>query len=157
MDWISGGLGAIGEFRNILTSLTAKSKSTNVHKKLIIRELRDNLRKYESVFKNNLSVDLLIDNLDNEAVENAIQDNFDFKKLKRGEIPEKLIREPRNKKYAGWTAETLIDKIDEKIEELKNLKRLNKGTVLDLRHSNTHLMLSNLFYRMKLLARFIND
>ena len=43
------------------------------------------------------------------------------------------------------------------IRELKNLKRLNKGTVLDLRHSNTNLMLSNLFYRMKLMARFIND
>ena len=86
----------MGEFRNILTALTAKSKSTNVHKKLIIRELRDNLRKYESVFKNNLSVDLLVDNLDNEAVEKAIQDNFDFKKLKKGEIPEKI--NPRTQK-----------------------------------------------------------
>ena len=96
MDWISGGLGAIGEFRNILTSLTAKSKSTNVHKNLIIRELRDNLRKYESVFKNSLSIDLLIDNLDNKAIENAIQDNFEFKKLKKPAGRQAGGRSPKN-------------------------------------------------------------
>ena len=157
MDWISVAIGAIDELRKILISLSAKSKSTNVHKKLIIRELRDNLKKYINVFKNKLSIDLLIDNISNIEITNAIRDDFDFDKLKKGTISEDLIKEPRNRKYIGWTATKLIDKIDEKIEELKSLKLLNNGTITNLLKTKINLMLSNQFYRMKLLARFINE
>lgn len=157
MDWITTALGTIGDLTNILKLLTAKSKSTNIHKKLIIRELRDNLKKYINVFKNKLSIDLLIDCISNTEIKNGILDNFDFNKLKKGNISEDIVKEDRNRKYIDWTAEKLIDKIDEKTEELKNLKQLNKGTVANLSNTNINLMLSNQFFRMKLLAKFINE
>ena len=157
MSWIAIAIGAIGELRELFGLLTAKSKTTNVHKKMIIRELRDNLKRYESVFKNRLSINALIDDISNEAIEKAINDNFNFKKLKKGYIPESIIHEPRNRKYIGWTAEAIVEKIDEKTEELKCIKRLNGGTVASLAKTNINLMLSNQFYRMKLLGRFINE
>ena len=60
----------------------------------------------------------------------------------------------RNKKYIGWDAEKLTDKIDEKIQELKNIKKMNGNSVEKVKN-NISLMLSNLYYRMKLLADFI--
>lgn len=50
----------------------------------------------------------------------------------------------------------LMDKIDEKIEELKNIKKMNKGTVENVKN-NISLMMSNLYYRMKLMADFIRS
>jgi archaellum component FlaC len=49
-----------------------------------------------------------------------------------------------------------MDKIDEKIEELKNIKKMNKGTVENVKN-NISLMMSNLYYRMKLMADFIRS
>ena len=79
---------------------------------------------------------------------------FKFKKLKAGTIEPYHIYDERNRKYTGWDAEKLIDKIDEKIEELKNILKMNGGK-LDGVKNNISLMLSNLYYRMKLLADFI--
>ena len=50
----------------------------------------------------------------------------------------------------------LVDKIDEKIVELKNIKKMNHNTVTDARN-NISLMMSNLYFRMKLLADFIKS
>jgi ribosome-binding protein aMBF1 (putative translation factor) len=66
------------------------------------------------------------------------------------------IYDERNRRYQGWTAEKLADKIDEKIEELKAIKKMNGGTV-EKTKNNISLMMSNLYFRMKLLADFIRD
>jgi len=52
--------------------------------------------------------------------------------------------------------EKLVDKIDEKIVELKNIKKMNRDSVEGVRNNIT-LMLGNLYYRMKLLADFIRS
>ena len=67
-----------------------------------------------------------------------------------------MFFDERNKKYTGWDAEKLVDKIDEKIEELKNIKKMNNASVENVKNNIT-LMLSNLYYRMKLLADFIRS
>ena len=96
----------------------------------------------------------MIELLSNEAIRKAIEENFKFRKLKPGRIEPYHIRDDRNKKYIGWEADKLIDKIDEKIEELKLIKKMNGGSVAAVKN-NISLMLSNLYYRMKLLADFI--
>ncbi|MBP6687596.1 MAG: hypothetical protein KA160_07025, partial [Lacibacter sp.] len=103
-----------------------------------------------------VSSDKIIDLLSNDAIQEAIKQNFAFKKLKAGSIEPYHIYDDRNKKYSGWTSERLIDKIDEKIVELKILKKMNNGSVEKLRN-NVPLMISNLYYRMKLLADFIRS
>ncbi|MBO9660773.1 MAG: hypothetical protein J7527_18265, partial [Chitinophagaceae bacterium] len=89
-------------------------------------------------------------------VKEAIKNNFRFRKLKPGSIEPYHVYDDRNKRYIGWDAESLMDKIDEKIEELRNIKKMNGGS-LDKVRNNVSLMLSNLYFRMKLLADFIRS
>jgi hypothetical protein len=151
LDWLKTG---IGPLKDLLTFLNKESKTSDVLKKQFIRELRNNLNIFHNGFLNSVSSDVLIDMLRNDAIQEAIKNNFKFKKLKAGRIESYHVFDDRNKKYTGWDAEKLVDKIDEKIEELKNIKKMNGNTVEKVKN-NTSLMLSNLYYRMKLLADFI--
>lgn len=150
MDWINS---AVTPLRELIAFLHKKSQTNDIQKRQIIRELRNNLMVFENAFMNNISPDTVIDNLSNEAIRTAISVNFSFDKIRPGKIAIENIRDERNKKYAGWTAGKLLDKIDEKIEELKTIKRLNNGTAGV--KNNISLMLGNLYFRMKLLADFI--
>ncbi len=151
LDWLKTG---IGPLKDLLTFLNKESKTNDVLKRQVIRELRDNLNIFHNAYKNNNSPDVMIDLLSNDAIKEAIKNNFKFKKLKAGAIEPYHVFDDRNKKYIGWNAEKLIDKIDEKIEELKNIKKMNGNSVEKVKN-NISLMLSNLYYRMKLLADFI--
>lgn len=152
-DWLKTG---IGPLKDLLTFLNKESKTNDVLKKQVIRELRNNLNIFHNAFLNNVKQDILIDMLSNDAVKEAIRENFRFRKLKVGAIEPYHVYDDRNKKYIGWDAERLVDKIDEKIEELRNIKKMNGGSVEKV-NNNLSLMLSNLYYRMKLLADFIRS
>jgi hypothetical protein len=151
MEWLNTG---IAPLKDLISFLHTQSRTNNVHKKQLIRELRNNLNVFKNGFLNNAPYDPLIDLLSNEAIKEAIKAHFSFKRLKAGVIEARLVYNDRNKKYVGWTTERLVDKIDEKIEELRNIKKLNGDTVLTVKN-NIPLMMSNLYYRMKLLADFI--
>jgi hypothetical protein len=151
LEWLKTG---IGPLKDLLTFLNKESKTSDVLKKQVIRELRDNLNIFSNAYKNSNSPDVMIDLLSNEAIKDAIRNNFKFKKIKAGNIEPYHVLDERNKKYIGWDAERLIDKIDEKIQELKNIKKMNENSVEKVKN-NISLMLSNLYYRMKLLADFI--
>lgn len=150
MNWISA---TISPLKDLIAFLYHKGKTNDIHKRQIIRELRNNLLVFENAFINQVPSDPVIDNLANEAIGKAVGENFDFDKIKSGRIRLADIKDDRNRKYEGWTAGRLLEKIDEKIEALKTIKRL-KGSV-DQAKNNTSLMLSNLYFRMKLLADFI--
>lgn len=150
-EWLKTG---ISPLKDLLTFLNKESKTSDVLKKQVIRELRNNLNIFHNGFLNNVSQNILIDLLGNDMIKEAIKNNFKFKKLKSGNIEPYHVFDDRNKKYIGWDAEKLVDKIDEKIEELKNLKKMNGNSVEKVKN-NVSLMLSNLYYRMKLLADFI--
>ncbi|HNR16472.1 MAG TPA: hypothetical protein PKG90_07390 [Chitinophagaceae bacterium] len=151
LDWLKTG---IGPLKDLLTFLNKEGKTNDVLKKQFIRELRNNLNIFHNAFLNNVSADIMIDMLSNESIKKGVEANFKFRKLKPGRIEPYHVYDERNKKYIGWDAEKLVDKIDEKIEELKNIKKMNKNTVSNIKN-NVSLMLSNLYYRMKLLADFI--
>jgi hypothetical protein len=153
MEWLNSSLAPLKE---LLAFLYKKSKTNDVFKKQVIIELRDNLNVFKNGFLNQSPYDPMIDLLSRDAVQAAIKENFSFKKLRSGIIPASVIYEERNKKYAGWNTEKLVDKIDEKIVELKNIKKMNNGSVKDVRN-NISLMMSNLYFRMKLLADFIQS
>ncbi len=151
LEWLKTG---ITPLKDLLTFLSKESKTSDVIKKQVIRELRNNLNIFHNAFLNEVKPDVMIDLLSNEAIKEAIRNNFKFKKIKAGDIEPYHVFGDRNKKYIGWDAERLIDKIDEKIEELRNIKKMNGGSVEKVKN-NLSLMLSNLYYRMKLLADFI--
>ena len=151
LEWLKTG---IAPLKDLLTFLNKESKTNDVIKKQVIRELRNNLNIFHNAFLNEVKPDVMIDLLSNEAIKEAIKNNFKFKKIKAGDIEPYHVFDDRNKKYIGWDAERLIDKIDEKIEELRNIKKMNGGSVEKVKN-NLSLMLSNLYFRMKLLADFI--
>lgn len=153
MDWLNTG---IAPLKDLLAFLYKKSKTSDVHKKQLLIELRDNLNVFKNGFFNQSPYDAMIELLSRDAIQDAIKENFSFKKLRAGVIPASVIYDERNKKYAGWTTEKLVDKIDEKIVELRNIKKMNGGSVKDARNNIT-LMMSNLYFRMKLLADFIQS
>lgn len=152
-EWLKTG---IGPLKDLLTFLNKESKTNDVLKKQVIRELRNNLNIFHNGFLNSVKPDVLVEMLSNEAVKEAIKNNFRFRKLKPGNIEPYHVYDDRNKKYIGWDAEKLMDKIDEKIEELRNIKKMNNNSLENVRN-NISLMLSNLYYRMKLLADFIRS
>jgi hypothetical protein len=153
MEWLNTG---ITPLRDLLAFLYKKSKTNDVFKKQVLIELRDNLNVFKNGFLNHSPYDTMIDLLSRDAVQAAIKENFSFKKLRAGTIHVSIIYDERNKKYAGWTAEKLVDKIDEKMVELKNIKKMNHNSVKEARN-NISLMMSNLYFRMKLLADFIHS
>ena len=152
-EWLKAG---IGPLKDLVSFLNKEGKTNDVVKKQVIRELRNNLNIFHNGFLNNVSQDVIIDMLSNVAIKEAIKENFKFKKLKPGTIALYQIYDERNKRYTGWETEKLVDKIDEKIEELKNIRKMNNGSVEGVKN-NVALMLSNLYYRMKLLADFIRS
>jgi hypothetical protein len=153
MEWIKTG---ISPLTDLIAFINKKSQTNDVVKKRLLMELRNNLNLFKNGFLNKTPYDKVIDLLSNDAIQEAIKSNFPFKKLKGGVILVKHIREERNKKYQGWTSEQLVDKIDEKIVELKNIKKLNGGSIKDVKN-NIPLMMGNLYFRLKLLAEFIRS
>ena len=152
MEWIKLSISPV---KDLITFLHQKSRTSDVHKKQLLVELRNNLNVFSNAFLNEVPYDILIEMLSNDAVQAAIKDNFNFKKLKPGFIEGHHILDERNKKYLGWDSEKLVDKIDEKIVELKNIKKMNGS--LEKCRNNIPLMMSNLYFRMKLLADFIRS
>ena len=153
MEWLTSG---ISPLIDLISFLHKKADTTDVLKKHLIIELRDNLNVFRNAFINNVDHDELIELLHNNAYQDAIKNNFSFRKLKKGLIAPVHVRDDRNRRYIGWTIEKLVDKIDEKIVELKNIKRLNGGTVKGVKN-DTSQMVSNLYYRMKLMADCIRS
>src|ERR1700681_1368645 len=153
MEWLNTGITSLKE---LIAFLHKKSRTNDVQKKQLIMELRNNLNVFKNGFLNEGTYDSMIDLLANEAIQSAVKKNFSFKKLKAGSIQTGEVHDERNKKYVGWTAERLTDKIDEKIVELRNIKKMNGGSVEKVKN-NISLLMSNLYFRMKLLADFIRS
>jgi hypothetical protein len=151
MDLLNAG---ISPLKDLIGFLQKKSKTNDIQKKQLIMELRNNLNVFSNGFLNNTPYDNITDLLSNDAIQQAVKENFSFKKLKVGTIEPYHVFNDRNKKYIGWNAERITDKIDEKIVELKNIKKMNNGSLKDVKN-NIGLMMSNLYFRMKLLADFI--
>ena len=150
-EWLKTG---IDPLKDLLVFLNKAGKTNDILKRQIIRELRNNLNNFYNAYLNNVSPNIIIDMLSNETIKEGIKNNFNFKKLKAGIIKPSHVQDERNRKYIGWDVEKLVDKIDEKIEELKDIKKMNGGSVEKVKN-NIPLMVSNLYYRMKLLADFI--
>ena len=151
LEWLKTG---IGPLKDLITFLTKEGKTNDIIKKQVLRELRDNLVVFQNAYKNEVSSDIMIDMLANEMIRKAVEHNFNFRKLKPGRIEPYHVFDDRNKKYIGWEADKLVDKIDGKIEELKIIKKMN-GNSVEKAKNNVAVMLANLYYRMKLLADFI--
>src|SRR5438477_3092758 len=104
LEWLKTG---IGPLKDILSFLSKEGKTSDVIKKQVLRELRNNLNIFHNAYLNNVSPDTMIDMLGNVEINEAVKNNFKFKKLKPGTIEPYHVFDERNKKYIGWDAERL--------------------------------------------------
>ena len=72
----------MGPLKDLLTFLSKEGKTNDVLKKQVIRELRNNLNIFHNAFLNNVSADVMIDMLSNEAIKEGDQKQFQIQKTK---------------------------------------------------------------------------
>lgn len=126
--------------------LAQKSKVSNVSKRLIYRELKNNIQRLEHRNKKGVDRFILIQKLENSSILQAIQEGFDFTKLS----PESIVDEQiikifkQAKRYKGWNTEQLILSIDEKLTALKDIIEIY--TNANEASLNLTQRLNNLYY-----------
>jgi hypothetical protein len=150
LEWLA----LIKEIPTLLIIISKLKGSSQNPKDLLLRELKLNIKSFETAFKAQVNYDKLVELLSNDKIKEARNNNFNFKKIKGGEIKSKHIRDERNKRYLGKDCGWLFKNIDEKIEELKRAKSYY-GSLNSLENQNITLQLTNLFFKMKLLVEFI--
>ena len=69
LDWLKTG---IGPLKDLISFLNKEGKTNDVLKKEIIRELRNNLNIFHNAFLNEVSADVMIDMLSNDAIKKAV-------------------------------------------------------------------------------------
>jgi hypothetical protein len=132
--------------------LTDKSKNKSILLKMLLREIRDNLKRLEHRNKPGVNRRKLIDMLENESYLKAVSENFNFNKISKEIIVDKKIQEsmPNAVKYSGWNVEQLLNSIDEKIVSLKDLTKLFDNP--DEAPVNLTARLNNLYTLLLLLS-----
>ncbi len=150
------GIGVSG-FKDLFQYLTNRSKTKDVVKNNVLREIRDNMKLLEHRDKEGVNIPALINNLSNVAIEAAYSDNFNFNKLapKKLMTEELLLSKKRQKDYVGWDVEKFIYSIEGKIKDLKNIPNLYPDIIAA--PVNLTLRFDNLFYQLVLLAIFIRQ
>ncbi|MBN2812593.1 MAG: hypothetical protein JXQ80_00880 [Bacteroidales bacterium] len=153
LDWLSG----IKDIAELITGLGKKIKSDKATKDLLLRELRINIKAFETAQKSEkIDYDRLLGLLKNDTIKQARKDRFSFNTVKSGHLTETDIRDERNNRYKGKDCGWVFKNIDEKIEDLQNQQQYH-GSLNSVDKANIALQFSNLFYKMKLLADFIRD
>ena len=153
VEWLP----SIGDISGLVTGIGKLIKSKRATKDLILRELRLNIKAFQTAKKSDtINYDGLLDLLKNEQIKKARASNFSFNVIKRGKLKKSHVRDSRNFKYIGKDCNWLFKNIDEKIEDLQNQRTYFKS-LHKAKKSNIGLQFSNLFYKLKLLAEFISS
>jgi hypothetical protein len=137
--------------------LTLNAQNKNATKKLLIREIRDNLKLLEHRNKPGVDRTVLINKLSNSSLLKAISVNYNFKVLaKKQRITEAIFnRLPKARKYHNWDAEQLINSVDEKITAIKTLPDLYPE--LGNAPINLTLRLDNLYLQLVLISFLVKE
>jgi hypothetical protein len=150
-EWLS----LIGSLPEVINGLTIKQRTNVVTKKLLISELKNNLKHFNTANSNSFNHTQLITILSNAEIMEARRNGFQFSKVKEGTITKLILQDKRNERYIGKDCEWLFHSISDKILELKAIYNIQPLPNLD--NSNMTLQFSNLFFKIKLIADFINQ
>lgn len=152
VEWLP----SISDISGLVSGIGKLVKSNRATKDLVLRELKLNIKAFETAKKSeSINYDSLLVLLKNDAIKKAREANFSFNSIKRGKIKKTHIKDARNYRYLGKDCTWLFKNIDEKIEDLGNQKTYFKS-LRKAKKSNIGLQFSNLFFKLKLLAEFIS-
>ncbi|WP_298115857.1 hypothetical protein [Flavobacterium sp.] len=151
IEWLS----VLKSIPELLSGLSGIIKNNRAIKDALVRELRLNIKAFETATKSKkVNYNKLLDLLHNEAIQAARKERFTFNSIKPGKIEEEDIKDNRNLRYIGKDCNWLFRNIDEKIEHLRIQKSYN-NSLDDLENTNIALQFTNLLYKLKLLADYI--
>ncbi|WP_157961157.1 hypothetical protein [Lutibacter citreus] len=105
MNWLS----SVTNISVLISSLGDLVKKNRATKDMLLRELKLNLKAFETAQKSKkIDNDKLLSLLENEKIKQARESSFRFKTIKAGNIQEKHIADKRNKKYIGKDCQWLF-------------------------------------------------
>lgn len=135
--------------------LSKKAKVKNVTRRLLIRELRNNLKRLEYRNNNGVNRVVLIERLENSSIIKAIESGFNFNSIApKQKIDSSTINIIKQAiRYEGWDADKIINSIDEKIISLKEANVLYDD--INSAPINITSRLNNLYILMILLSVLI--
>ncbi len=144
----------IGSLRDLLKFLTDRSRSADVLKNGLLRELRDNLQLLQHRNAAGANRQAIIQSLKTDAIDAAFKGNFKFHTLSSGKkVGAQHIVADRQNRYTGWDEKRLITSMEGKIHELRQL-----GSIFPDQESagiNIPARLDNLYFQILLLSTFI--
>ena len=131
---------------NVYTHLSSKARNSSGHKRLILRELRENIRWLDKRDIVNIEIPNLLRGLDNAEIVAAIRDNYNLNRLARRNrvvSPDMTFRD-YEKSYINDKIGDIIDNIDERIADLHQIVD-GFENIYDSQHNITS-RLNNLFH-----------
>ncbi len=138
---------AFGSGFDLYKFLSQRAKTKNIYKKILVRELRNNIERLEHRNVKGVNKLAIIKNLENASIVEAMRNGYDLNKLALNQVvdPKFLKKNKQAKKYSGWNAERVLLSIDEKIVVLKELEDfypdVNKAPInLSSRLNNLYLL-----------------
>ncbi len=98
-EWIAQGVGGL---KDILKFLAERSRSKDVLKNALLREMRDNLQLLSHRNNDTIDIKALISKLSALAIADAFKQNYLYKKLANNKkVTHSLILNDRQKRYIG--------------------------------------------------------
>ena len=158
LEFITDLFGIARDSRGIVKDVQdEKSKARGV-KNRILAEVEFNMDLIlEHYLEKNVPEEKIIEKLKTSELSKALEDGFDFKKLKKGTITNVVIGDnPFLKKYVGYDCEALLRKIRHHIEQIKLLPELYNLNE-DNKTINVKTRLENLGKRYILFTKFITS
>lgn len=133
-----------------------KSKARGV-KNRILTEIEFNIDLiFDHYLQKEVPVEKVIEKLKIDQLAKAIDDGFDFKKMKKGKIDLEMTGDnPFLKKYIGYDCESYMRKIRHHIEQIKLLPELYN--LADEKKVNAKQRLENLGKRYILFTRYLKS
>lgn len=157
IDFIKDIFGFAKDSRGLVKDVQDEKSKARGIKNRILGEVEFNMDLiFDHYLDKNVPVEKVIEKLKVEQLAKAIDDGFDFKKMKKGKIDLEMTGDnPFLKKYTGYDCEALLRKIRHHIEQVKLLPELYN--LHDEKKVNAGQRLENLGKRYILFTRFLKS
>jgi hypothetical protein len=133
----------------------ARSKSRGMRNRILLEAEFNIDLIFDHYLKKEVPSNIIIQKLKVEDLNKALDEGFDFSKIKKGKITDEVTGDsPFLKKYIGYDCEQLLRKISHHIGQMKLLPELYPN-LDDDKKVNVKLRLENIGKRYLLFAKFL--
>ena len=137
---------------DLLETIDTRIKKSKGTARWLLLELKTNIGIIQPFVEDEVNIDRVIQQLEIKQMQRALEDGFNFGKLKRGEVETATVADvPQLQVYAGWSTERLFLNIYEKITVLQKIVAIDS----DNPNIRKQVRLKNILLLMGLLVKHI--